>query len=64
MDIKTLCLKEKCFFIHDSEMFKIIRNISLYNNYSIADVFDNDIDAIKVRIGYVQEREERSRQAL
>jgi hypothetical protein len=45
-------------------MFKIIRNISLYNNYSIADVFDNDIDAIKVRIGYVQEREERSRQAL
>jgi hypothetical protein len=64
MNTKSTSLaRHKCFLIHGSEMFKVIRNI-FSTTYSIADVFDNDIDAIKIRIGYVQEREERSRQAF
>jgi hypothetical protein len=64
LNTKSVCMgRHKCFLIHDSVMFKVIKK-NFYENYLIEDVFDNDIDAIKARIGFVQEREECSRGAF
>ena len=57
---ESLCVsRHKCFLFHDSELFKAVRR-NFQINYEIINVFDNDLDAIKARIGFVQAREERS----
>ena len=49
---------DKCFnyFYHNSILFDDIRSI-LWNNYNILDLLNNDVDAIKSRIYFIQNHE-------
>ena len=49
----------RSFYIFDSFLFKNVRKI-FHAEYSIQNVFNNDIDAVKARILFVQKNEPRS----
>ena len=51
--------RHKYYFTIYSDMFRTIKK-NFNDNYSIGNVFFNDLDAIRVRIGFVHDREERS----
>ncbi len=48
-----------CHFLSYSELIRNVKEI-FFDDYNIINVFENDIDAIRSRIEFVQSREERS----
>jgi hypothetical protein len=60
MNNNSMCFNRyKSFFISDSFLFRNIRKI-FQTQYQIEDVFQNDFQAVKARISYVQRNETRS----
>ena len=58
LDSKSMCMaRHKYYFILYSDMFKKLK-IKFLSLYSIKNVFDNELDAIRSRISFVQSREE------
>ena len=57
---KSVCLSPyMAFLINDSMIIKRTQCIFL-NNYDVVDFLNNDLDAIKSRVFFVQNREDRS----